>query len=398
MRFIIFATVLLATAAIAQPEHVSNPAAPSEGVHTIQLNEQWTIGGADEDAHLIGVISQVLADDAGNIYLLDSQLAQVHVFSADGEFLRFLSREGDGPGETRNPNDMMIMPDGSLGLMQVFPGSIVQIDLDGSPVGKYPFDSGNPNAGGFAVLVRGKSKNNNLVLVGMRQTFDAGMLIQNRFMSSCDGEGNELISYFSGTLEQNFANLVLDEVGTDFPWARWDIGQNGAVTLAPTRDEYRFERYSADGNLELTFDRSYEPLKRDEEAMKQMTSAMEAQGRHYPVPPAVTVSDFEPAVTWVHADSHGNTWVQTSRSGVNQPDGIMLSYDIFNSDGKFIKQYAFACDGDTEHDLMFFIDDNRCLLVKGFHDSVAAMQGVSTTEDEEEPEPVSVISYTIEWD
>jgi hypothetical protein len=397
MQLLIVAILLFTSAAFSQAEHISNPSTPTNGIQVIELQEQWTIGGSDDDAHLFGVISQVLADSDGNIYLLDSQLSQVHVFSTDGEFIHHLSREGEGPGETRSPNDMMFMPDGSLGLMQVFPGSIVQIDLEGSPVGKYPFDAGNPNAGGFAVLVRGKSKAGSLVLVGMRQTFNAGQLIQNRFVSNFNSEGEELVVYLSGTMEQNFANLVLDEVATDFPWARWDIATNGSIVIAPSRDEYRFERYTSAGELELTFGRDFEPLKRDDDAMKQIISSMEAQGRHYPVPPKVTVSDFEPTTHWVHSDSHGNTWVQTSRSGIDQPEGIMLSYDIFNNDGEFINQYAFACDGDTKHDLMFFIDDNRCLLVKGFHDSLASMQGVSTTEDEEEPEPVSVTNFTIEW-
>ena len=90
--------------------HITNGASPSEGIETMHLEELWRVGGEDDDV-LFGVILQVRTDEEGNIYLLDSQLAQVQVYSSDGRHLRTLSREGDGPGEVRRPTDLVLLPD-----------------------------------------------------------------------------------------------------------------------------------------------------------------------------------------------------------------------------------------------------------------------------------------------
>ena len=91
--------------------HVKNPASPPQGVETMQLEELWRVGGAGEDQTVFGVILQALPDEQGNLYVLDLQLSQVFVFSPEGKLLRTLSREGEGPGEVRNPTDMFFMAD-----------------------------------------------------------------------------------------------------------------------------------------------------------------------------------------------------------------------------------------------------------------------------------------------
>jgi hypothetical protein len=50
--------------------HVRNGETPRDGITTVQLQEVWRVGGED-DEHIFGVISDVLVDDAGNLYLLD---------------------------------------------------------------------------------------------------------------------------------------------------------------------------------------------------------------------------------------------------------------------------------------------------------------------------------------
>ena len=171
-------TVLQAPIAFgAEAPHRENSDAPRDGVVTYRLDEQWRVGGLDDEENLFGVITQVLTDDDGNVYLLDQQLSEVAVLSPEGERIATLSREGDGPGESRRPNDMFFLPDGNIGMIQIFPGKIVQIDREGNPAGNFPFQSGDPTAGaGFSVLVRGKSLGGNIVLVGIEQSFSAGML------------------------------------------------------------------------------------------------------------------------------------------------------------------------------------------------------------------------------
>ena len=84
--------------------HVENPAQPSNGAQTVSLEELWRLGGeTDSDEEFFGVISQIATDPSGNVYLLDQQLNEVKIFAADGSYVRTIGREGEGPGEFRNP-------------------------------------------------------------------------------------------------------------------------------------------------------------------------------------------------------------------------------------------------------------------------------------------------------
>ena len=111
---------------------VINGAKPADGVGDLKLTELWRRGGEDDEI-IFGLVLKALSDDAGNVYVLDQQLCEVQVFDPSGDHLATLSREGDGPGEVRQPTDMIWMPDGSLGLVQSFPGRIIKVERDGTP-------------------------------------------------------------------------------------------------------------------------------------------------------------------------------------------------------------------------------------------------------------------------
>ena len=64
------------------------------------LTELWRAGGED-DEYFSAPSAPSEPTSEGQIYLLDSQLSEVHVYTPDGEHLRTVGREGDGPGEMR---------------------------------------------------------------------------------------------------------------------------------------------------------------------------------------------------------------------------------------------------------------------------------------------------------
>ena len=70
----------------------------SGGMATIKLPELWRLGGDSEDEEeFFGVISDIDIDAAGQVYLLDSQLNEAKIYTKDGEFVRSIGREGEGP-------------------------------------------------------------------------------------------------------------------------------------------------------------------------------------------------------------------------------------------------------------------------------------------------------------
>ena len=54
-----------------------------------------------------------------------------------------------------------------------------------------------------------------------------------------------------------------------------------------------------------------------------------------------------------------------SRSGENLPDGVMQSYDIFDAEGRYLRQVYVACEGDPDYDGLELLPDNRILLIRG---------------------------------
>ena len=70
------------------------------------------------------------------------------------ELVNTLGRQGSGPGEVNNPGDFVLMPDGTLGMVQIFPGKIVKLNLDGTPAGVFQPAFGEATAGGFLALAQ----------------------------------------------------------------------------------------------------------------------------------------------------------------------------------------------------------------------------------------------------
>lgn len=73
-----------------------------------RLVEELMIGAVEgDDPYLFFHIPDLSIDDHGNIYVLDSGNKRVGVFDRDGQFLRNLATEGEGPGEKQywRPDD-----------------------------------------------------------------------------------------------------------------------------------------------------------------------------------------------------------------------------------------------------------------------------------------------------
>ncbi len=170
--------------------HLRNGMVPGGGVRTLRLEEAWRAGGEDDEV-FFGVIADVVADAEGNIYLLDRQLCQVFIYSPDGDLLRTLCREGDGPGEIRQPTDLLWMPAGMLGIIHRPPGEIVQVDTAGNPHSSFVVRGSDGEALSFGRLRNGAFRGGTLILCGEEWKFEEGRQIRNRFLSIFAADGRE---------------------------------------------------------------------------------------------------------------------------------------------------------------------------------------------------------------
>ncbi|MFH1842379.1 MAG: 6-bladed beta-propeller [bacterium] len=377
--------------------HVKNSAAPSGGIETLTLEQMWQVGGEDDDDFMFGLISQALVDDENNVYLLDSQLNEVTVVSPAGEFLRTVGREGEGPGEFRMAFDMVFMPDGSLGVAQVFPGKLVQLNLDGSPAGEFRPNLGEATQGGFMVLVNCISAGGNLILTGIDMTFNQQELTQTRryFLKSFNSAGTPLTHFHGTEIVWNFNDFTLKEIETDYLWGRVDVGTDGRVVAAAPRQGYELTVFNPDGSIDRIIERDYESWPRNDKATGRANAMMNGQLRQMPPGTEVELEDYEADIVTVFVRDDGTVWVQTSRAVWDPKPGVFTTFDVFNPKGEFIKQVDVVADGNAADDALLLAANDLVIHISGWQDGFVQLMGGVMEEDEsgEEAAPMAVTCF-----
>ncbi len=376
---------------------VDNPSEPVQGTLTLELDELWRIGGADDEENIFGIVNRALVDDDDNIYLLDAQLAQVSVYSHEGELIKVLGQEGDGPGEFRGPQDMCFLPDGNLGIAMMFPGKVVKLGMDNTPAGTWQL--GDPASGGFYILHALKSNGGVVVAGGIQQKVDqsSGEINRRNFVGILGDDGSLGTTFTETEHVMNLNNFKLDELELiESPNRRFDLGRDGKTAVAIPRYGYEISIFNATGELERVFTRKYESWRRNDRAMKMMQNIFEFI-RTNQVPGAdYHIEDFEPDVEFLRVASDGSIWVLTSRAMWESPESVFTSYDVFSPDGVYQKKLDIVCEGDPVEDFLFFGGDDLAFLVTGFWDAaLSQFGGNGSVDDGEEPEPMSVICYRI---
>jgi len=374
--------------------HVRNTAQPSAAQEIWRLKEQWRVGG-EEGEVLFGVVSKVLPDEDGSLYVLDLQLSHIEVFSATGEHLRTLSREGEGPGETRRPIDLVWTPDGNLGMVQTFPGKLVKIDRGGQPLASLSFGAADPSQGNLVALTEVAARDDGYIIAGTNIVMGASGQARKTFLASYTPEGQEQVRYYEREIKFDAANLQIVEKDQYVVARRnWALGPDGRIYTAPYREEYKVHVYHADGTLDRVIEREFKVPARTAEELRRIEEAMQAAVARSPVPVKTEVAPTNQAISAMWVDAAGQLWVQHAASHLNQPAGIMLTYDVFDPQGNFTRQVSIAGGGDGERDLLRIFDDGRAVLICGLQDAALAMQG--GTAAGEDAQALAVVVYEVE--
>jgi len=374
--------------------HVKNSTAPKGGVETLQLEEIWRRGGEDDEEILFGLITDVAVGPDGNIYLLDAQLNEIKVLSPEGELLRSIGREGEGPGEFRNAQQFSFLPDGNIGIAQVFPGKLIGLKPDGSPGQDIEPGKADPTAGGFFVLINAESGGGNLVLTGIEMNFDQTTMSQKRhyFVRSYGMDGAQQAEFLATdrtwVFNDSFKFLESDN---DFVWRRFGVSAKGQVVAAVEPLEYALNVYSPEGKLERVIERQYESWTRNDRVRQRYQSLMDAQSANFPNKPTPVIEAMEPDVQNIRCAADGTIWVLTSRALYTPEPGILAAWDVFSPTGEFTKQVKAKAPGDSATDWLFLTDEGLAIQVTGFWDAaMAAMGGAS---GDEEAAAMQVICY-----
>ncbi len=400
-RLAILSLLIIAAAAQAEPAAVTLPADPPS-TRTVELAEQWRIGGEDDEDILLGVIADAKLGSNGDVYLLDNQLSQVLVISPEGELVTTLGREGEGPGEMSQPQGLLLFDDDKVGVIQGFPGKVIVINPDDTPGGEIHI-GGKPEEGGFN-FVRGLARcGDHLVGNRGRATFDmeSGKSVSTNTLAIMDLEGTDEVVIVEHTRESDMMKRVFDEKAEFSELKTWGAGgPEGTLYTSPVRDEYVINARGLDGEIIRVMSREFKPRHRDAEDKKELTDGMVIIMNGVRQEIESKALDNDPAIVGLSVTDDGRLFVRNCFDDEDLLDvGPAGRFDVISSTGEFIEQLTLTLpDFDGKRDRLVFMDGVNFMVIRNFDQAQQAMMAGGGGDEEEEEdlgdaEPLEVVFY-----
>lgn len=359
---------------------------PVQGVQPLDLRELWRVGGEDEDV-IFGRITDLKMHPDGSVYVLDNQLCHVVVISADGEHLRDISREGDGPGELRQPMGLVFLEDDVLGVGMGFPAKLVTLRLDGTPIDTH-YPVGAPAEGNVAVMISLKYVDGVLGASGGSIAFvGGGDSYTDRFLSVGDASLGEFHRILETTTPFDPTGYNFVEADNYYIDGSWALGSGGRIYAPMKRDAYEISEFDTAGKLVRVFGRRYKPRKRTS-AEKGRISPLIDPGT--PVNTDWTIADHDPCVTRIMVNPDDDTiWVLTPHGHEDQPEGILETWDVFSPEGEYLRQATIPLGHEMNEGTCYLVGNGRMVVVRGTGSAFNARED----DGETEVEPLEVICY-----
>jgi hypothetical protein len=382
---------------------VHNPAQPAAGELALEPEELFSLGGESENEHeLFGLVQQILVDDDHNSYLLDQQLSEIPVFDAEGNYLRTIGREGEGPGEFKNPSNIFFLPNGHLGVSQMMPGRVAVLDRQGEGYEDLPL----PGKNGFAMVSQVELAGDRVVMQQTVGSFSEGKVTNTTRLVALDGKGKELAVYGekSRDMDVSGGRMVISMGDNEFARV-WTAAADGRVFVVNHYTGYRIEVYGPDGKIERVILRDYEPLPYTQEEKDRRQKRFESR----PKTPGLNLEphfpDLKPDITALYARPNGELWVRTSRS--SGEDKSLGSFDVFDAQGHFQRVVRPKIRYDDGRD-GYVITKDRLYRIKELNGAlkawaagfgggirIAIQNDAEEDEEEGEPQPLEIVAFRL---
>ncbi len=387
---------LFVTQALAQT--IELPAdAPAE--RTVELVEQWRLGEDDEDV-LLGVITGAVIDDEGRVYLIDRQLSQILVIGPDGELVKILGREGEGPGELNQPHALLLLDDGAVGAIQGFPGRIIGLNFDGTPAGDITL-GGGAEEGGFSFVRTCVRVQDSLVASTGRMVFDmnTGKSDLTSRLGVYNLEGKLTATIAEHTKASDMMRQVFDEAADFSEFQQSVAGPDGTIYTTPVRDGFVLKASDLQGNVLRTLTRPFTARKRSQDEKDAMTDDVRVVMNGQRLEVENKALDVDQVIRNLGVAGDGRLFVTNCyQHRAHLPEGTAGQYDVINPAGEFVETLTLLVpEFDGVQDVLYFLDGSHFLVIKNFEAASAAMDGGGEEDEEieEEAEPLSVIFLTM---
>lgn len=333
---------LLADAAAAPR---TNPPVPYEPTLLFDISDEELIAP-------LGVVADVAVGGDGIVYILDQQSCNIRRISLSGGELPPIGRQGEGPGDIRNPRRLAVSSSGRCVVIQDLSSRAPCFAPDGSPSDAYDLSGVK---GGFAnvVWVRAdigprqelwlSSINNSTPATSTAPPNPVGTVMRVR----PDGSTVTLLSQ-----DSQGDSVVKSPANMSYYMHGWDVGADGAIIYGDPSGKYNvIVGLPSEGTSQAIELPEWDG---DEERFREIVSKGASNVRSNVLRVA--------GVQWLN-DAHFMVRPAAEMAGAGLHDTIG-TIEVFGRGGDSFGRYAVLCELDTSSDF-FFVRDNILVVIRG---------------------------------
>ena len=398
---VILALLASPLCARAEAPVVENPATPAQGRVTLEPEQLWRVGGHDE-SYLFGVVGASAIDADGNTYLLDQQLSEITVIDRQGHHLTTFGREGEGPGELRQAQAIMLLPGDRIGVLNGRPPKLNTYTLQGDPLGDLSLASNE----GFHFALAAQPAGTEVIVQTTATSFDD----DNRTQSSINAlravdplSGEYVRDILVETEERDMLGdggrrVVI--IGGEFV-ADWAVAEDGTIYVVRDRTKYEIEVYDREGNLARTIRRAGDRIARPEANVRADIAQRKAMAEQFGQTfDADEVDTFENHVVQLIVRPGGAIWVLTGTGLAHDDPQVIGVFDEFDAEGKFTRQIELRAPFDRAQDRMSLTGDalvvyENLVAARGSGIVINGVDVAREEADDEEVEPLAIVRYDL---
>lgn len=368
MMRLLSAAILCSSLAVATLVTAGPPPSSHPPLRVLPCRTVWDVPGEGDDYFLGGLLVDAGWDHDGNLCVVDYANRDLKVFRArDGEYLRTLGREGEGPGECTDARLLVVRDDGRLGLLQKFPAKLVWLMPDGDPGGQTVLEN-TLTDNGYLSMPHAVQHPGGLMgyLAVMALTRNGPQ--EDHWLAPVkpDGRVGKPLWHHQEIQPSRRGDEKYHEDDLYYVWAaRWAPDGRGGAWLAPERDQYLISHRADDGTQLGYLRRAYEPVPRDELARHQAEERLVRRGRRRH---ELVISDTDPVVHRLRLAGNGDLWVDLSLGGRGPQPGTIAHIDVWSAGGQWMSQWRLVGDYDPNLDQRLIVDDRHVLVLRASAD------------------------------
>jgi hypothetical protein len=311
------------------------------------------------DEFMFGSISGLAVDDAGGIYVYDSQVPALRKYASDGSFVKTFGRKGGGPGEyMQSDGGLAVLSGNRIALRDPGNGRITIYSPEGESIETWPTKGGFFTSTPLYVDTAGNMYNTFVDFTG-GPPFHSSLI-----RLGPDGVVRDTIElpdwkYQAPTLEARREGSISMRNVPFTPNTSWALDPAGEF-VGGLSTRYAVDHFRPDGSV-LRIVRDIEPVpvsageKSDEELRTTMSMRRNVSDWKWNGP---SIPDTKPPFRRIFVGDDGRVWVLLSTAGerienaeddARSPDPLRVPppkwrepvvFDVFEPDGRYLGQVS----------------------------------------------------------